>query len=432
MPGCVTIAAPMSPASDRRAGEKPRLLFLVTEDWYFWSHRVDLARAARDAGYEVLVATRVHDYRKRIEDEGFILLPLDWKRGGTNPIQELRSFWALVSLYRRERPALVCHVSLKPVLYGTWAARLAGISAVVNSVTGLGWAAGIETWRAAGLRFFLVRFLKRTLAFSKAYSVFQNPEDAAELHDGPIGPRSKALIIRGSGVNTERFRPSPESPGLPVVLLAARMLWSKGVGEFIRAIRLLQDRGVRARYVLAGMIDTENPGHIPESQLRRWQEQGVIEWWGYQDDMPQVMEKSHLVVLPTYYGEGLPKVLLEAAACARPLIATRMRGCSDIVRDGDNGLLVPPRDPEALAEAIAKLVLDPQLRARLGAKGRELVMHQFASRRIVEENLSLYREILRPGTCSTETDCICGESFALQGMDQVASVERGGDRATVE
>ena len=369
-------------------------MFVVTEDWYFWSHRLDLARAARDEGYQVLVATRVNEYRKRIEDEGFYLFPLNWKRGGLNPFREVVAFLSLVHLYRRERPSLVCHVALKPVLYGTWAARLASCPRVINAITGLGWVGSAKTWRATWIPFVLLSLLRHTLALSQTFSAFQNEEDANDLigANKPLSV-SRSVVIRGSGVDTSRFQPLPESISMPVVMLAARMLWAKGIAEFIAAIKLLKLQECHARYVLVGRIDYENPSHIPESQLFEWQEQGLIEWWGYRNDMANVLTSAHIVVLPTYYGEGLPKVLLEAAACARPIVTTRMRGCSDVVRAGENGLLIPPKDPEALALAIRTLIDDPPLRVRMGARGREIVVSEFSSQQIVREYLALFRRV---------------------------------------
>jgi glycosyltransferase involved in cell wall biosynthesis len=172
------------------------------------------------------------------------------------------------------------------------------------------------------------------------------------------------------------------------------MLWDKGVGEFVEAARLLKAQGIRARFVLAGMVDEENPAQITERRLRTWQDEGLVEWWGHQDDMRRVLSAAHVVVLPSYR-EGLPKVLLEAAACARPIVATDVPGCREVVRDGDNGILVPPKDSHALAAAIAKLVQEPALRARMGAQGRALVVKEFSVERIAGETLGLYRELLR-------------------------------------
>jgi glycosyltransferase involved in cell wall biosynthesis len=366
-------------------------MFVVTEDWYFWSHRLDLARAARDMGYQVLVATRINEYRERLEQEGFVLCPLKWERGGVNPVREAKAFLALVGLYRRQRPTLVCHVALKPILYGAWAARVASVPGVVDQVAGLGWAGSVDSWPGAFLHVILLRMLKWTLALSNSYATFQNHEDARELSDATTREAARAEVIHGSGVDTARFLPSREPAGMPVIMLASRMLWPKGIGDFVAAARLLTSQGITARFVLVGMIDPENPSHIPESQLREWQAEHVIEWWGYREDMPDVLASAHVIVLPTYYGEGLPKVLLEAAACGRPIIATSIRGCAEIVRDGDNGLLIPPRDPAALAEAITKLIEQPELRARMGARGREIVLERFSSQRIVGEYLGVFR-----------------------------------------
>jgi glycosyltransferase involved in cell wall biosynthesis len=374
---------------------KPRLLLLVTEDWYFWSHRLDLARAVRDAGYEVFVATRLKDHGKRIEDEGFRLLPIRLLRRNRRPLRELLAVFELARLYRRVGPDIVHHVAMKPILYGSWAARIARVPAVVNAFAGLG-----HVFSAAGLgtklmRFFLKPALKSALALPCSRVVFQNAEDAEELiRAGVVSPR-QAAVIPGSGVDVSKFIPSPEAKEEPLVILASRMLWDKGIGEFIEAIRLLTEDRLRAKYALVGMIDRENPRHIAESQLIDWQKAGLAEWWGYRDDMRQVLGAAHIVVLPTYYGEGLPKVLLEAAACARPIIATNTRGCTAIVRDGENGLLVPPKDPQALAQAISTLVSDPALRARMGARGREIVVKEFAADRISRITLDLYKELLR-------------------------------------
>lgn len=376
-------------------------MFVVTEDWYFWSHRLDLARAVRNEGYQVLVATRVKEHRERIEAEGFFLFPLNWERGGLNPFREVVAFLALLYLYRRERPSLVYHVALKPVLYGTWAARLTSCRGVINAITGLGWVGSARTWRAGLFHFVLVHLLRRTLAGANTFSAFQNKEDAHELSERLDADRS--VIIRGSGVDTSQFHPVPESASVPVVMLAARMLWPKGIAEFIAAIKILKLRECQARYVLVGMIDPENPSHIPESQLLEWKERQLIEWWGYRDDMPAVLGAAHVVVLPTYYGEGLPKVLLEAAACGRPIVTTKMRGCSEIVRDGENGFLIPPKDPEALARAMKLLIDDPLLRARMGSRGREIVVNEFSSQRIARENLDLFRRVFE---CSMSAEAI--------------------------
>ena len=370
------------------------MLFLITEDWYFWSHRLDLARAVRNAGYDVCVATQVQDHGKRIEDEGFTLLPIRLLRRNRWPLQEARAIHALIRLYRRVKPDIVHHVAMKPIIYGSWAARIAGVPAVVNAFAGLGHAFIAGSAGTRILRFFLTRALKPALSLRHSRVIFQNEQDAMEMMQEGVVQPTQVAIIRGSGVDVAKFVPGPESAGDALVVLASRMLWNKGVGEFIAAIRLLNAEGIRAKYALVGRVDQENPAHVPEKQLHQWQKEGLVEWWGHREDMPQVLAHAHIVVLPTYYGEGLPKILLEAASCEKPLISTNIRGCSDIVRHGKNGLVVPPKDVPALAQAISTLVQNPALRAQMGACGREIVLKEFSADRISRETLDLYGQLL--------------------------------------
>lgn len=373
---------------------KPRVLFLVTEDWYFWSHRLDLARAVRGAGMEVLVATRVRDHGARIEQEGFRLIPIRLRRRSWHPIREIGTVLEIVRVYRRERPDLVHHVAIKPILYGSIAARVASVPAVVNAFAGLGYTF-IASGRSARIfRAVMSRALRTALTLPRSCVIVQNEADRQLLAGAGIVRDSRISVIRGVGVNTAVFTPSPEPPGIPVVLLPARMLWDKGVGEFVDAIGLLRARGLEIKGVLVGRVDEENPAYIPEAQIRAWQASGTVEWWGHRDEMPTVLASAHVVVLPSYR-EGLPKVLLEAAACARPIVATDVPGCRDVVRHGENGLLVPPRDPNALAEAIGTLIRDRPMRIRMGACGRALVEQEFSSERIADQTLAVYRELLK-------------------------------------
>ena len=376
--------------------EQPRLLFLITEDWYFWSHRLELARAARSAGWDVSIATRVGDHGKRIEDEGFKLLPLRLVRSSRHPVRELLTIFELVRLYRRVRPDVVHHVALKPILYGSLAARLGKLPAVVNAFAGLGYTFIQAGKRKGLLRSVMGRALRWSLALPHSRVVFQNEEDARELTSAGIVRHEQIRIIRGVGVDTDKFSPPPTSQDqnhIPLVVLAGRMLWDKGIGEFVEAARLLKVSGIQAQCVLVGMVDMENPAAISETQLRTWQTDGLVEWWGHREDMPNVLASAQLVVLPSYR-EGLPKVLLEAAACGRPLVATDVPGCREVVQDGVNGILVPPKDPASLCEAIARLLQDPGLRARMGARGREIVVKEFSVGRISRETLNLYDELL--------------------------------------
>ena len=379
---------------------RPHLLFLVPEDSYFWSHRLDLARTASDAGFEVSVAAGVREHAERIEGEGFGLHPLTFHRGKANPFLEARSLWRISRLYRKVRPDLVHHVGLRPILHGTLAAWQAGVPAIVNAFAGLGYAFTGKGAYAAAARGALRLLPAGALAPSRCRAIFQNPEDAEELAQRGIVPRGISRVVRGSGVDVDLFRPSPEREGEVQVLLPTRLLRSKGVGEFVEAASRLKARGVRARFVIVGRTDPDSPDSLTPATVEGWCREGTVEWQGHLDDMPSALRDSHVVVLPTYYGEGLPKCLLEGAAAGRALVATDIRGCREIVRHGQNGLLVPPRDAGALAEAIGHLVANPEARRQMGLRGRAIVEEEFSVRKISLETMGIYRELLgeaRPG-----------------------------------
>lgn len=370
-----------------------RLLYLITEDWFFCSHFLERAEAARAAGYEVLVMTRVGgqgpEPGARIRAAGLRLLPLRVQRRGTNPLAECGVLRQILAAYRHERPDIVHHVALKPILYGTLAARLCGITAVINAPVGLGYVFTSEAPRARLLRPLVQAGLKVLLNPTGSRVVFENPDDLAGLAAAGIVRREAAVLIRGAGVDTQRFRPLPEPAGTPVVTLVARMLRDKGVGEFVEAARLLRAQGVEARLQLVGEPDPGNPAAIPEAQLHEWQRSGLVCWLGRREDVAEILAGSHVVCLPSYR-EGLPKSLLEGLAAGRALVATDVPGCREAVRHGENGLLVPPRDAPALAAALAQLLRDPDLRARFGARGRERAVAEFATPRIVAQTLDLY------------------------------------------
>lgn len=372
---------------------RPRLLFLITEDWYFWSHRLDLARVASQAGFDVSIATRVTDHGERIQGEGFRLFPIGLFRRSRNPFVELAAILELIRLYRRERPAIVHHVAMKPIVYGSLAAWISGVPVVVNAFAGLGYAFTDETRRGSMVPMSLRRALKILLWLSQSVVLFQNKDDRDLLLEAGAVEIQHTRIISGSGVDTKTFDVRPSAEECPIVMLASRMLWDKGIGEFVEAARRLKQNGVSARYVLVGRCDEHNPAAIEPTQLRRWVEEGVVEWWKHRDEMSSTLASATIVVLPSYR-EGLPKVLLEAAACGKPLIATDVPGCRDIVTHGINGLLVPARDPAALADAIDSLLRDSSLRAVMGVAGREVVLRAFSVEKVAGQVVDLYRELL--------------------------------------
>lgn len=377
--------------SENRRFPQKTLVFLVTEDWYFCSHRLPLALAARDAGYDVTVLTRVTNHGETIRSAGLNLIPIGMVRRSRGMTGELAAIRELVRLYRELKPDLIHHVALKAVVYGSIAARIAGLRNVVNAVAGLGWLFSSESLRAKMLRKSVALVFRALLVRGRV--IVQNPDDRATLVQ--TGLRAEAVkVIRGSGVDLERFNATPEPNGRPAVLLASRMLWEKGVGQFVDAARALQGRGSEARFVLVGVPDVENPSAVPETTLQAWHDEGVVEWWGRREDMPAVIQQAHVICLPSFYREGVPKILIEAAASGRPIITTDTPGCREIVRHQENGLLVPTRDVAALATAIERLLRDPNLRQRMGERGRMIAVNEFSIQSVVRETLGVYEELL--------------------------------------
>jgi glycosyltransferase involved in cell wall biosynthesis len=375
--------------------KRPKLLYLVTEDWYFCSHRLALGRAAVAAGYDVTVATRVRSHGDDIRAAGMNVITLPWQRRSTNAWNELRTLASLYKLYRTHRPDLVHHIALKPVLYGSLVARVAGTRRVINAVAGFGYSFVAGGPRAAIAR----RILRASFAHMSnqpdARVLVQNPDDERVLKDSGLVRADRLVVIPGSGVDVDRYAPAPdgEPAGVPRVTLVSRMLWSKGVGDFVEAARLLKAKGVEFEAVLVGDPDPDNPQSIPDSTLRDWHDEGVVVWWGHEDDIPSVWASSHVAVLPSHR-EGLPKTLLEAAACGRPMVATDVPGCREVVAHGRSGLLVPAKDPQLLAGAIENLVTDPRARTAMGRAARADAVEKFSEGVVIERVLALYRSMV--------------------------------------
>jgi glycosyltransferase involved in cell wall biosynthesis len=374
------------------AFRRPRVLIVVNVEWFFLSHRLPIALGLKRAGCDVEVAASVEQDRGGdIEAHGFPFTRLALTRGSTNPLHELATIWRLYRLYREKRPDVVHHVAVKPVLYGSLAARFARLPAVVNAVSGLGY-----LFSGAGLRRHLATLAYRVCCLSRRnHFIFQNPEDRDGFIAAGVATPEQTVLIRGSGVDIEKFRPSPEPEGPPVVLMPARMLWDKGVAELIDAARLLRDRGRACRIILAGAPDLHNPRTVKPEELRGWEREGLIEWWDHQHDMASVFQRSTFVVLPSYR-EGVPKALLEACAAGRAIVTTDVPGCREVVRHGENGLLVPARDSRALADAIDELASNPARRDLMGQAGRAMAVAQFSETAVVDATLRLYRDILGP------------------------------------
>ncbi|MBP5857561.1 glycosyltransferase family 4 protein [Marivibrio halodurans] len=368
----------------------------MTEDWYFLSHRLPLARAARDAGARVVVATRINDARARLEAEGFTVVPIPFDRSGLDPLRDLATIRAIHACYRRHAPDIVHHVAMKPTLYGTLAGYLAGVPHIVNAMAGMGFLFISQGIKARLLRP-AIRAAMRLANRGRRVRVIVQNDDDRDLFRAHLGvPDRRIATIRGSGVDVDALRPAPE-PAVddghpPVALCLSRMLWDKGIGELVEAARLLRRRGVPLTIRLVGPGDA-NPAAIDPEQLQAWTREGLVESLGRTADIAGAYAASHIAVLPSYR-EGLPKSLLEAAACGRPIVATDVPGCREICVEGETGLRVPARAVEPLADALQRLAADPALRARMGAAARRMAETRFATDRIVAETLALYTTML--------------------------------------
>ena len=371
----------------------PRLLYVVNIPRFFVSHRLALARAAQAAGYEVHVATASDDAANlaRIRDAGLELHPIPLEQHGRSPVAELRTLAALISLYRRLAPDLIHHVTIKPVLYGGIAARVTRQRAVVAAMSGLGRTFRDDGGRPRSPGLLLLLAMRFALPARSTHVLVQNSDDLALLSDLRIASEGHASVIPGSGVDLERFPATPQPQGLPRVLYSGRLMRQKGLLSFVEVARRLAGS---AQFVVAGYSELGSPDAVPVEQLEQWADEGLIDWIGPRDDMPSVLARASIVVLPTVYGEGVPKALIEAAACARPIVTTETPGCRDICIDGVNGLLVQPGSIDGLEHAIRRLIDDPALRERMGSEGRRLVEEHFGLELVVAQTLGLYADLL--------------------------------------
>lgn len=374
-------------------GNRWRIAYLVTEDWYFCSHRLSLGVSAKQQGYDVDVVTRFNRHRDQVVSAGLRDVDSPLRRTSKSLLGELLSIWRLYRLYCEGQYKIVHQVGMKPVVYGSLCALACPRIRVVNALGGLGFVFTSNDLRARIIRPFLGLALRWLINGSKGKLILQNPEDieycVQRLHINP----GKIVMIRGAGVNMETYHPEDIDTALPMVMLASRMLWSKGVGDFVEAATQLIRSKVQARFVLVGGLDEDNPQCISEIHLRAWQEAG-IEWWGNRADMASVLASANIVVLPTTYGEGVPKVLIEAASCAKPIVATNVAGCKEIVQDGENGILIKPGDISGLAGAILMLLNDPIKAKKMGTRGRDLVRREFAEAYVIGSTLRVYENLM--------------------------------------
>jgi len=364
-----------------------KVILFANTDWYIYNFRIGLVRELRARGHDVILLSPPGNFHKRLQADGFKWFQFSLSRQGINPFSEIQTLWKLFHLYKRIKPDIVHHFTIKPVIYGSIAAHFLGRNNIINSITGLG-----HLFIDTGFITHILRGFAKTLyrlSLRHTQVIFENPEDQDTfIQNRLLNPKQTHLIL-GTGVDVKKFQPSPNKNDPPLVLFASRLLITKGLLEFVEAANQLQQKGLKARFVIAGTPDPGNPASISPEQIDAWQRFDFIETWGWQDYMPNALAKASIFCLPSYR-EGVPNALLEAAACGLPIVTTDVPGCRDVVADRVNGLLVPVRDSQALADAIEELLNNQELRIKMGNNGRQIALEKFSLDKIIEQTLSVY------------------------------------------
>lgn len=369
--------------------QNQRLVFLVTELGYFCSHRLNLAVAAKQAGFDVTVVTNCNQDSNVPPLKDLKLYHLPFHRSRLNPFAEIKTLWQVWKAYRHIRPGIVHQVALKPVIYGTLCAWLTGIPRIVNALGGMGYLFTHQSVKSTVIKPLMALAFRILLNHRRCVLILQNPDDVDLM--APLVGRDKIRLIRGSGVDLERFYPADEPPSPPVkAVMVSRLLWSKGIGELVEAASLLKKEGIPLEIHVAGDPDPQNPASVSLATLTAWKEKSLVTWLGARTDIAALYQQAHIAVLPSYYREGLPKSLAEAAACGKPIVTTDAPGCREVVDHGENGLLVPPRNAVALAHALKTLIQYPELRVRMGKVSRRKAEQEFDEKKIIAQTLGIY------------------------------------------
>lgn len=381
-----------------------KIVLFANTDWYLYNFRLSTALQLKSQGIDVVMVSPSGDFHERFRSHGIGWRELPMDRGSLNPVSEIGVLKRLVALLREERPDLLHSFTLKCAVYGALAARLAGVPAVVNAVTGLGYVFSSDRLKARMLRPVVSMLMRSTLGQGHSRIILQNGDDAAAFETMRLAPSRNIRLIRSSGVNTSRFVPvsrvsSVRSPLR--VLLAARLVWEKGIQEYVDAARLLKQQGRDIEFLLAGTPDPGNPRSVTRAQADSWQDAGDLTWLGHVDDMAQLLRTIDVMALPSYYREGVPKSLIEAAASGIALVTTDLPGCREVVTaDGEDGLYVEPRCAHSLARALARLDDDRELLTRLGIRARQKAMSDFDEKVVVQRTCDVYTELVRLPTPS--------------------------------
>lgn len=375
-----------------------KVIFFANTEWYLFNFRLGLAKHLRAQGAEVIMVSPPGPYGAKLEAEGFRWIAVPMERRSLNPLREVWLLWKLMRLYRKEKPDIAHQFTIKCVVYGGLAARSAGTRGIVGAVAGMGYVFASRS-RIAGLLRPVVRVLMRLALGGKGSRlIVQNPDDREAMISAAGVAPDRVRLILGSGVNTERFKPSPReyAPNeTKRVLLAARLLWEKGIAEYVAAAKSIKNAALSVEFLLAGEPDDGNPNSVRAEQIEAWRRDGVVKPLGHIDNVAELLKSVDVMVLPSFYREGVPRSLIEAAAAGLPIVTTDAPGCREVVQDGINGFLVPARNSVALADAIRKILADGGLARRMGEASRAKAIAQFDERIVFEKTLGVYRELVR-------------------------------------
>lgn len=376
--------------------QSPLLIILVTKDWYFLSHRLPLAKTLQAAGFRVAVAAHDTGRAQEITTQGFEFYNIDFDRKSINPFTELRTLRQVYELYQKLSPAVVHHIAIKGALYGGIAARLAKVPHAFNTVAGLGYLFSANGKLPRLLRALVSPLFRFAGGRHNSSYIFFNQVDRSTFIAQGFTSQERSCVIPGSGVDLSTFSPTPEINGPFTFVCACRLLADKGIRELIEAARKLKKAGKVFRLVIAGTPDTSNRASIPAHEIDSWKNEKIAELPGFVDDIASLLKESHVAVLPSYYPEGVPLFLIEAAACAKAAITCNTPGCSDIVVDGETGLLVPPRNSEALFQAMQFLMDSPERRQKMGIQARSRCESAYSAQAVGQATLNFYSSRLGP------------------------------------
>ncbi len=375
--------------------ETMKILLFANTDWYLYNFRLALAHSLQDEGAEVVMLSPPGEFGVRLEDAGFRWRKLPMKRRSLAPLAETKVLTSLTKILLQETPNVLHNFTIKPVVYGSLAARFAGVRNVLNAVTGLGHVFIDDSLKARTLRPVVNLLLRQALYTERGRLILQNQDDKALFVKNRLIKPNRIRVIRGSGVNTEQFQPNESRSVERVsVLLATRLLWEKGLQEFVEAAKDILAKGHDVHFLVAGEFDSGNPASVPLNKIQSWSGEKRIEFLGHVDDMVSLLKRVDMVVLPSYR-EGTPRILLEAGAAGLPLITTDVPGCREVVVNGENGILVPAKDSGALASAIISLLNDSARRLAMGRAARKKVMAEFDEKIVIDATIDVYEELVR-------------------------------------